>query len=75
MANTDTYTAKLPPITLKPGMQVVFEAINTSTGAAVPNVVVSAVAIYGVDLSAQAAGGGGGTLELGPLEPLLVRVE
>ena len=51
MANTDTYTAKMSPLDLQPGDKIVFEAINTTTGAAVAGVTVTAVAITGADLS------------------------
>ena len=53
---TDTYTAKMSPIPLQPGMQIVFEAINTSTGAAVSGVTVSNVAIFPDDLGAGGVG-------------------
>jgi len=62
MANTDTYTAKMAPMELLPGMQVKFEAINTTTGAAVANVTVSSIAIY-ANANITADAGGTGTVE------------
>lgn len=49
---TDTLKASIPFLQLDSGMQIVFEAIHPTTGAAVTGVVVSNVAIYATDLSA-----------------------
>lgn len=59
---TDQLMAPLPQITLEPGMQIVFEAINPTTGAAVNGVTVKGITIYGTN----AAGGDGLSLTPGP---------
>ena len=53
MAN-DTLKAGIPVLALYDGMQIVFEAFDPTTGAAVTGVVVSNVAIYGDDLATTA---------------------
>lgn len=44
---TDQLMAPLPQIDLQPGMKVVLEAIDPTTGLAVAGVTVSKVAVYG----------------------------
>lgn len=53
--------AGIPALELTPGMSVVFEAVDATTGAAVTGVTVTAVAIYGLDLR-----GASGNLAVGP---------
>jgi hypothetical protein len=48
---TDTLKAGIPFLSLDSGMQIVFEAIDPTTGASVAGVIVSGVAIYANDLS------------------------
>jgi len=59
---TDTYTAKMSLVELTPGFRIVFEAINTTTGAAVANVNVSNIAITAMPFGSLAAD----DLTLGP---------
>lgn len=62
---TDTLKAGIPIISLDSGYQVVFEAIDPTTGLPVTGVVVSGVTIYGDDLS-SADGVVGDTVQLSP---------
>lgn len=48
-----TLESDLPWIELAGGMIIEFEAISPTTGAAVANVSVSNVAVYGLDISGQ----------------------
>ena len=49
---TDTLKAGIPIISLDSGYQVVFEAIDPTTGNVLTDVVIENVAIYGDDLAA-----------------------
>lgn len=53
---TDTLKATIPELQPTQKMQLVWEAINPTTGAAVSGVKVSSIGIYGVNLGGKPAG-------------------
>jgi hypothetical protein len=64
---TDTLKASIPELQLAQKVQLVWEAVDPTTGAQVANVKVSLIGVYGPNLGDAAVG------TFGPFNPVLLR--